>query len=134
LWSGNTTINMNLDAGSKTVTLNSSGAISASSAVKLTAGTVNLSAVNGINTNGNLTLAASTISATNTTSGCILLNNTLDTAVTVTTLSNSATTNGTISFTQSGNGTVTFGTVTTNNNGKDISLASGTGGMAINTT
>jgi len=98
----------------------------------ITANEISLTATTGIGTSAvPLNLAASTITATNATSGGVFLNNELGTPVTVSTLT--ASTNGDIGFTQSGGGsliingnvTTVAGNIALTNAVNDILIASG---------
>ncbi len=104
----------------------------------ITAATVDLNSALGIGGTNAVELAATTITADNSTSGNVDIDNALAGAVTVTTLTTAGA--GTILFQNAGAGGVSFGTVSTTTDGSaadgedDIRLSSDGGDLTITTS
>lgn len=111
---------VSVNAGTGSVTLASvAGAIDddALGAIDITAVSVDLDAVLGIGHTNHIDIAASTITADNTTSGNVDIDSILATAVSATSLTTGI---GAIDFEQSGGGAVSFGVVSTTNGAIDL--------------
>ncbi len=117
---GTGTATITADAAGLDTFADDNGEINGSSLI--TAGTADLDAAAGIGNTTALELAASNISADNSVTGNIDLDNALATNVSVTSLT---TTTGTIIFDQSGGGDVDFATVTTTNGAIDLENTQG---------
>ncbi|HIJ71083.1 MAG TPA: hypothetical protein HPP87_06945, partial [Planctomycetes bacterium] len=113
-------------------------ASSGDSVTDITADTVDLNADTGIGNSEELELAAGTITADNSTSGNVVIDNTLAGAVTVNTLTTAG--GGNIDFQNTGAGGVSFGTVSTSDDGggvageNDITLSSNGGNLTVSTS
>ena len=108
--SGNVTLTGTTTADGDQVQINSAANINGAGLV--TGSTIDLNADTGIGNSTPLMLVGSTITADSATSGDVVLNNALATAVSVTSLT---TASGSVEFNQSGGGDLTTGTVTSTN-------------------